>query len=79
MNEIAYRAALTEIDDLFDAEVDTPEGNRLVELVDAVVAYEDEHYPIERPKWWAYLWYSWTMHKKSYLLKCIFRGLKHVS
>ena len=69
MNVDEYNAALAEIDTLMDAEPGTPECDRLLELVDAVEAYEDVHYPIERPKWWAYWWYSWQMHTKRYLLK----------
>jgi len=70
MNADEYNAALAEIDTLMDdAEPGTPDGDRLEELVDAVEAYDEVHYPIERPKWWAYWWYSWQMHTKRYLLK----------
>jgi len=42
-----YQLALAEIETLFDAELDTPEGDRLDELTTLVVAYEAQHYPIE--------------------------------
>ena len=44
-----YQAALEEIDRLFDAEPDTPEGDRLEILVTLVEAYENKHYPIPPP------------------------------
>ncbi len=44
-----YQAALKEIDRLFDAAVDTPDGDRLEVLVALVEAYERQHYPISLP------------------------------
>lgn len=44
-----YQAALEEIDRLFDAEPDTPEGDRLEILVTLVEAYENKHHPIPPP------------------------------
>ena len=44
-----YRAALKEIERIFDAELGTPEGNRLDILVTLVEAYEAKHYPIGPP------------------------------
>jgi HTH-type transcriptional regulator/antitoxin HigA len=44
-----YRAVLEEIDRLFDAAPDTPEGDRLEVLVALVEAYEREHYPAFLP------------------------------
>jgi HTH-type transcriptional regulator/antitoxin HigA len=41
-----HEAALREIDRLWNAEVGTPEGDHLDELVTQVEAYEDEHYPM---------------------------------
>lgn len=38
-----YEAALVEIDRLFDAELDTPEGDRLEVFVARVKAYERKH------------------------------------
>ncbi len=48
-NESDYRAALDEIERLFDAEPNTPEFNRLDILTTLVEAYEQRHYPIEAP------------------------------
>ncbi len=48
-NEADYRAALDEIERLFDAEPDTPEFDRLDILTTLVEAYEQRHYPIEAP------------------------------
>jgi len=42
-----YEAALTEIEKLMDSS--GPDRERLVLLVQLVCAYEDEHYPIDRP------------------------------
>ncbi|WP_196514058.1 helix-turn-helix domain-containing protein [Nostoc sp. NZL] len=42
-----YRAALDEIERLFDAELNTPEFDRLKVLTTLVEAYEHRHYPIE--------------------------------
>ena len=44
-----YEAALARIDEIFHAEVGTPEGVELDELVDLVESYEDKHYPIGLP------------------------------
>jgi HTH-type transcriptional regulator/antitoxin HigA len=40
---------LAEIEQLFEAEPGTPEGDRLEILTTLVEAYEDEHYPIPSP------------------------------
>ncbi|MDZ8034757.1 MAG: transcriptional regulator [Nostoc sp. DedQUE08] len=45
--EADYRAALDEIERLFDAELNTPEFDRLEVLTTLVKAYEQRYYPIE--------------------------------
>ena len=47
--EADYRAALKEIDSLMDAELDSPENERLDVLTTLVEAYEARHYPMELP------------------------------
>ena len=47
--ELDYEFALAEIERLFDAMPDTPEGDRLDVLTTLVSAYEDEHYSIPEP------------------------------
>jgi HTH-type transcriptional regulator/antitoxin HigA len=47
--EADYEAALQEIERLMNAELDTPEGDRLDILVTLVEAYEAKHYPIAGP------------------------------
>src|SRR5262245_106698 len=47
--ETDYEAALQEIERLMDAELDTPEGDRLDILVTLVEAYEAKHYPMAGP------------------------------
>jgi HTH-type transcriptional regulator / antitoxin HigA len=44
-----YRRALKEIDSLMDAEVNTPEGDRLELLSILVEVYEEKHFVIEDP------------------------------
>ena len=44
-----YQAALKEIEKLFDAEPNTPQGDYLEILVTLVEAYEDQHYKIDFP------------------------------
>lgn len=44
-----YRAALAEVERLWDAEPDTSEGDRVDLLVTLIEAYETIHYPIENP------------------------------
>ena len=44
-----YQAALEEIEKLFDAAPDTPEGDRLEVLVTLVEAFEEKHYSILKP------------------------------
>lgn len=48
-NEADYQAALEEVDQLFDALPDTPEGDRLEVLSTLVEAYEDKHYNLPMP------------------------------
>lgn len=48
--EADYRAALDEIERLFDAEPNTPECDLLEVLTTLVEAYEQQHYPIETPE-----------------------------
>jgi HTH-type transcriptional regulator/antitoxin HigA len=48
-NEADYQAALKEIELLFDAAPDTPEGDRLEVLTTLVEAYEERHYAIPMP------------------------------
>jgi len=47
--EADYRAALDEIERLFDAELNTLESDRLEVFTTLVEAYEQRHYPIEAP------------------------------
>lgn len=47
--ETDYQSALKEIEKLFDAAPDTPEGDRLDVLVTLVEAYEEKHYSIPKP------------------------------
>lgn len=44
-----YQAVLEEIEKIFDAEPDTPRGDRLEVLTTLVEAYEDRCYPIPSP------------------------------
>lgn len=44
-----YRAALDEIESLWGAEPDTPEGDHLDVLLTLVEAYEAKHHPIAPP------------------------------
>ena len=47
--EADYQTALEEVENLFDAAPDTPEGDRLEVLVTLVEAYEEKHYSIPKP------------------------------
>lgn len=44
-----YEAGLEEIESLFDAQPDTPDGDRLDVLTTLVEAYESQVFPIEAP------------------------------
>lgn len=44
-----YTLALAAIEQLMDAEPDTPEGDRLDVLTTLVEAYESRHFPIDEP------------------------------
>jgi HTH-type transcriptional regulator / antitoxin HigA len=48
--EADYRAALDEIERLFDVELNTPECDLLEILTTLVEAYEEQHHPIEAPE-----------------------------
>ncbi len=47
--ESDYEAALAEIEQLMEAEPNTPEGDKLDVLTTLVETYEDKHYPIDPP------------------------------
>ena len=47
--EADHREALAEINTLFDAEPNTPDGDHLDILTFLVEAYEKQHYPIPAP------------------------------
>jgi len=47
--EADYRAALSEIENLFDATPNTPRGDQLEVLTTLVEAYEENHYAIPAP------------------------------
>jgi HTH-type transcriptional regulator / antitoxin HigA len=47
--EADYSAALVEIERLWGAEIDTPEGDRLDVLMTLVDAYESKYHPIYSP------------------------------
>ena len=44
-----YEAALARVDDIFEAQPNTPEGGELDVLTDLIVVYDDKHYPIGPP------------------------------
>jgi HTH-type transcriptional regulator/antitoxin HigA len=48
--EADYQAALAEIERLMDAELGSPEGDRLDVLATLVEAYEEKHWPIDMPE-----------------------------
>ena len=48
-SEVDHELALLRIEQLIDAEPDTPEGDELDVLATLVEAYEDKHFPIEAP------------------------------
>lgn len=48
-NSRAYQRALREIDRLFDARPNTPDGDRLDVLVTLAEAWEQKHFPIDPP------------------------------
>jgi len=48
-NEVDYQAVLAEIECLFEAAPDTPEGDRLDVLTTLVEAYEEKHYNLPLP------------------------------
>jgi HTH-type transcriptional regulator/antitoxin HigA len=48
-NDSDYQAALTEIDKLMDAEINTPEGDALDIWVTLVESYEAKQFPISAP------------------------------
>jgi antitoxin component HigA of HigAB toxin-antitoxin module len=49
MTKPEYNAAMSRIDEIFDADPGTPEGAELDRLVMLVEAYEDENFPIPEP------------------------------
>ncbi|MDZ4859577.1 MAG: transcriptional regulator [Candidatus Hydrogenedentes bacterium] len=47
--EAEHVAALARLDAIFDAELDTPEGDELEFLVMLIETYEDKEFPIDIP------------------------------
>ena len=47
--EADYDAALARVDDLMDAELDTPQGDELDILVTLIEKYEAQHHPVDTP------------------------------
>ena len=47
--EADYDAALARVDELMDAELDTPQGDELDILVTIIEKYEAQHHPIDAP------------------------------
>ena len=47
--EADYEAALARVDDLMDAELDTPQGDELDILVTLIEKYEAQHHPVDAP------------------------------
>ena len=41
-----YRAALKRIEELFDAEPNTPEGEELEKCISLIESYENDHFPM---------------------------------
>ncbi len=48
--EADYKAALKEIERLWDSSYGSPDGDKLDVLVTLVETYEEEHYPIPLPE-----------------------------
>ncbi|MFJ3259831.1 type II toxin-antitoxin system HigA family antitoxin [Pseudomonas sp. NPDC086581] len=46
VTEADYRIAMARLDDLWNSDPGTPEGEELMRWVLAIERYEDEHYPI---------------------------------
>lgn len=55
--ESDYRAALEEVERLFEAEKDTPKGDKLDVLTTLIEAYEEQHAPISLPDPIETIWY----------------------
>lgn len=49
LTEEDYDRALARMNEIFQAEIGTPEGDERDVLFDLIEEYEDEHYPIEPP------------------------------
>jgi HTH-type transcriptional regulator / antitoxin HigA len=56
-SESDYRAALSEVERLWDAEPDTLEGDRVEVLSTLIEAYEEKHHPIPAPDPIAAIWF----------------------
>lgn len=48
-SEFEYDSALSRVEELWNAELGTPEGEELDKLVTLIEQYEAVHYPIEPP------------------------------
>lgn len=48
-NEADYQSSLARLDEIFDANINTPEGDELEVLGILIDKYENEHFPIDLP------------------------------
>lgn len=46
MTEQEYELALKRLNDIFDADTGTPEGDEALRLIKKIEKYEEKHYPI---------------------------------
>jgi len=63
-NEKQYDEYVERIGKLMDSELNTPEGDELELLALIVSAYDEEHYPVPKLKWWERLqcWWEDQVH-----------------
>ncbi len=77
--EEEYKNALQEIERLFEAEPETPDGDRLESLVALVEVYEDEHYQIPNPNYIAKVLYFLESRRWTHFRYQNIKGGQHES
>lgn len=73
-NEVDYRQALAQIEQLFEAELNTPEGDQLEILTTLVEDYEEKHHPIDLPLPYEAILYH--LESRHHPVSSIIEGLK---
>lgn len=72
--EAEYDEAVARLDKIFGADDDTPVGQEALAIVDAIEAYDNEHYPMEPESVWmrVQVWFMVAWSAFMYTIRRLF-------